>query len=270
MCLQHSFFCLTSSVKQTQRYFITGFSIVVNIDPSGNHSSIHRLSSDGSDTIIYNRLLVSILFISAFFCLLPLILLICYPFRFFRSCLSKCHLDFLAVSTFVENFHGHYRNRLDGGRDMRSLSGLYFILGIVSNFIPLFSTYIIKDFSLYYSGLAYLIVALTIALVRPYKKTYANILDTLILVDLVLILFYIPYNNGSSLYVWQIIFPRILTDTPIVIFVAVLLLKTIYKVFQVCNINVSPSHCYKHLCGRTHEELSESSALIVTATCRAE
>ena len=196
-------------------------------------------------------------------------MLICYPFRFFRTCLSKCQLDFLAVSTFVENFHGHYRNGLDGGRDVRSLSGLYFILEIVSTFIPHLAVYIIKNYSFYYSGVTFLTVALTIALVRPYKKAYANTLDTLILVDLVLILFYNYYNNGSSLYVW-LIFPRILTSAPIVIFVAVLLLKMIYKVFRVCNIKVSPSQCYKHSCGHTHEEPSESSALIATATCRAE
>ena len=266
-----TFFLLSYNkcIKQTQRYYITGCSFVINIDPSGNHSSIHRLSLDGNYTILYDCFLVSFLFISAFFCLLPLTLLICYPFRFFRTCLSKCHLDFLAVSTFVENFHGHYRNGLDGGRDMRSLSGLYFILEIVANFILGLSVCVIKDYSFYYSGVASLTVALTIALVRPYKKAYANILDTLILVDLVLIRFYNYYNNGSSLYVW-LIYPRILTDAPMVLFIAVLLFKMIYKVFQVCNIQASPSQCYKHLCGRTHEEVSESSALIATATCRAE
>ena len=42
--------------------------------------------------------------------------------------MSKCHLDFISVNIFVEKVHNCYRNGLDGGRDLRSFSGLYFFL----------------------------------------------------------------------------------------------------------------------------------------------
>ena len=58
------------------------------------------------------------------FNILPPILLTCYPFKAFRSCLSKFHLNFVAVHIFIDRFHSGYWNGLDGGRDMRSLSGL--------------------------------------------------------------------------------------------------------------------------------------------------
>ena len=72
---------------------------------------------------------------SVFFCLvfivLPTVLLIFYPFRWFRALLSKCRLDGIVLNTFVEKFYGCYRNGLDGGKDMRSFAGLYFAVRIV-------------------------------------------------------------------------------------------------------------------------------------------
>ena len=65
------------------------------------------------------------------FSILPTLLLVLYPTRLFRTCIGKCRLSVrhqAALQTFVEKFHQCYRDGLDGGRDMRSFSGLYFIL----------------------------------------------------------------------------------------------------------------------------------------------
>ena len=70
--------------------------------------------------------------------LLLILLLILYPFKWFRECccFSKCRfLKRTSVNIFIEKFHSCYRNGLDGGRDMRSFSGLYFALRIL---LPLF------------------------------------------------------------------------------------------------------------------------------------
>ena len=101
-----------------------------------NISFVNKASIDGSYAT-YLCYIVPVLFMSYLFVLLPLSLLILYPCRLFRSCISKCHLDFIAVNTFVERFHGSYRNGLDGGRDMRSFSGLYFALRIVVCVLPI-------------------------------------------------------------------------------------------------------------------------------------
>ena len=73
---------------------------------------------------------------SVFTCLvvnvLPPLLLVFYPCRAFRSCLSKCHFDFIAVQVFIDKVYSCYRNGLDGGRDMRSFSGLYFLLRLAA------------------------------------------------------------------------------------------------------------------------------------------
>jgi hypothetical protein len=65
---------------------------------------------------------------------LPALLLVFYPIGAFRKCLSKCKLEILSFTLFTEKFYGCYRDGLDGGRDMRSFAGFYFLL----RFLPFF------------------------------------------------------------------------------------------------------------------------------------
>ena len=112
---------------------------------------------------------------------LLVLLLILYPFKWFRDfCFfSKCgFLNRTSISIFVEKFHCCYRNGLDGGRDMRSFSGLYFGL----RFLTPFHFLMHKFLSLWtYKAILMSSATLLIALVQPYKKTYMNVLDALLL-----------------------------------------------------------------------------------------
>ena len=65
------------------------------------------------------------------FSLLPVLLLVLFPIKKFRVVLSKLRLDGIALNIFVEKFHCCYRDGLDGGRDTRSFSGLYFLLRLM-------------------------------------------------------------------------------------------------------------------------------------------
>lgn len=59
------------------------------------------------------------------FNLLPGLLLIFYPIKAFWVCLSRCRLNGIAISyTICQAISWCYRDGLNGGRDMRSLSGL--------------------------------------------------------------------------------------------------------------------------------------------------
>ena len=113
--------------------------------------------------------------------IIPILLLVFYPFKAFRVCLSKCKLERLFITIFVEKFHGCYRDGLDGGRDMRSFSGLYYVMIIL---LSLYSTLQIQRLhisdSLYYAFI-FLSCALLIIIARPYKQKYMNISDTLLL-----------------------------------------------------------------------------------------
>ena len=69
---------------------------------------------------------------------------------------------------------------LDGGRDMRSFSGLYYVMIIL---LLLYSTLQIQRSHisewLYYAFI-FLSCALLIIIARPYKQKYMNISDTLL------------------------------------------------------------------------------------------
>ena len=115
----------------------------------------------------------------------PLILLL-YPTRAFRWCLTKCNLEGrcgIVLYTFVEKFYGSYRDTLNGGRDMRYFSALYFLLRPVVAVL-----YLIRTLNLYKYDIAWFFtivlfasVTLLVSFVRPYKKTIMNFSDTLLL-----------------------------------------------------------------------------------------
>ena len=110
--------------------------------------------------------------------LLLILLLIFHPFKWFRDhcCFSRCGLlNRTSVNIFVEKFHSCYRNGLDGGRDMRSFSGLYFVLRVLA---PLF--FITHRFlsKWTYETILFTSAAMLIALVQPYKKMYTHMHPT--------------------------------------------------------------------------------------------
>ena len=129
--------------------------------------------------------------------------------------MSHCHLDFIAVNIFVEKIHGDYKNGLSGGWDMRSLSGLYFILRVV-----LFFHY---GHDLHAIGCAILLCcALMVILLKPYKNSYVNYLDTLLLANYVLIiLWYII----SARLAFSMVLAKLLFTLPMAIFILGIILR---------------------------------------------
>ena len=125
------------------------------------------------------------------FNVLPLIMLTCYPLRAFRSCLSMCHLNFVAMHIFVDRVHSCYRNGLDGGRDMRSLSGFYFFLRFIVG-LSLLLSHLANRYSnvhidkWFFLGIFFSIISLLMAFIRPYNKAHMNYLDALLLLNIFL------------------------------------------------------------------------------------
>ena len=125
--------------------------------------------------LIFSTLLLLI------FGIIPILLLVLYPFKSFRMCLSKCKMDTLFITIFVEKFHGYYRDGLNGGRDMRSFSGLYYLMMILLSSYSAFEIKRLHISSPLYYALIFLSFSLLMTIVRPYKHNYMNILDTLLL-----------------------------------------------------------------------------------------
>ena len=249
-------------IYQMLSYSSVAISEVTTIDQSGNISSVNKESIDGSYAA-YLCYVVPVVFMSSLYITLPLLLLIFYPCKPFRSCVSKCHLDFIVINTFVERFHGSYRNGLDGSHDMRSFSGLYFVLRIVVCLLPSLSSHVTKDF-LFDTGAIFLIVALFVALAKPYKKAYANILDVFLLSDLALLCFYT--SPWSTWFSEMIVIPRILMMIPLVIFSVIVLCKVFYKLNKhMRNLKLSLSHVFSWWQSQRAPLSNETTQNIVSA-----
>ena len=96
-------------------------SYVCAVDHSVDYGSVYHLS-----------FAVPVVLTSILFNFVPPLLLVLYPFRFFRSFLSKHHLNFITMHTFMDKVYSCYRNGLDSGRDMRSFSGLYLFMAFIT------------------------------------------------------------------------------------------------------------------------------------------
>ena len=130
---------------------------------------------------------IPVFLISIIFNILPPLLLILYPIRAFRSCLSKCHLNFIVIHIlFLDKVYGCYRNGLDGGRDMRSFSGLYFLLGITAYFTVLLShamssyLFISQWFAMV---TVFFVITLAMTIAKPYRKANSKNVCVCIIVN---------------------------------------------------------------------------------------
>ena len=121
-----------------------------------------------------------------FFIIFPVLLLFFDPTKAFRNLLSKCCSSRLRIflNIFIEKFHCCYRDGLDGTKNMRSFSGIYFVLRIiiysaeaVTRATFNFDSPLVQEFILS-------VTALLIAISRPYKRTYTNIMDSILLLHM--------------------------------------------------------------------------------------
>ena len=131
--------------------------------------------------------LIPVAIIFFIFNILPALVLVLYPFRWCRMCLLKCKAGRPSITAFVERFHACYRDGLDGGKDMRSFSGLYFFLVLLISMHNLLAIKIFKVSRLLYVTFIFLASTVLIAFIKPYKQTYMNALDTLLLAHLTVV-----------------------------------------------------------------------------------
>ena len=153
--------------------------------------------------------------------LMSALLLTLYPMKAFRSLLFKCCIgghSKAALNIFVEKYHSCYRDGLDGGRDMRSFAGLYFLIRALGVAITaLLPPYEYGDTTWLFEAVLFGGSGLLIAVIRPYKRAYMNAIDSLVLFNISLLstllsmLYttarapdYTPFSSG--LVVWMLAF----------------------------------------------------------------
>ena len=193
-------FFLLSYVKILYQTILLLSSIpVFTYSPNGNYSySNHVPNVDNTISITSAQYITTVSIVALIFLLsniLPVLLLIMYPFRMFRKMLSKLKLDRIFLMIFMEKFHCCYRDGLDGKRDMRYFSGFFFFLCMSLIFCPPNFHHLLGLDVWFTSGLIFSIAVLFFALCRPYKNMYLNVCDTLLLFYLATISYILSQKN---------------------------------------------------------------------------
>ena len=263
-----TFFLLSYSKIMYQTLLLTISRVTINIDQFGRYIHTYQPLVDLSvnyGSLCHLTITIPVLLFSLVFNILPPIVLACYPFQVFRSCLSKCHLNFVAVNIFIDRVHSCYRNGLDGGRDMRSFSGLYFFLRFMfwlpSNLTRLLNTYSNTNTNRWFlSGILFCILSLSIAFFRPYNKPYMNYMDALLLLNIALLSFVL--STG-----WRmLLIARILLSMPVALLCLVICSKKFYGAIKFIVKACSLPSKLKYLLCRCFEGNASTTKIMDTVT----
>ena len=153
----------------------------------------------------------------ALFVVSPTALLILYPTRLFRRCVSRCGFRrWHALHMFVESFQGQYKDGTNGTRDFRMVSASFLILRIlaVASFINRYHS----DLSPSAAQCALFVCATCLyAILRPYKSNLKNNADFIILILLALLLLaflVLMYHPSTSTFSSQLLISTLLISIP--------------------------------------------------------
>ena len=115
------------------------------------------------------------LFIFFTYLFIPPLLLFFYPFKLFQKCLSKLKCRQNSLKIFMDIMQCHFKDGLDGKRDFRSFSAVYFLIRFVFIIIRLLSVF----YGWHYSIISFMFIAcaLLVLILRPYKKNRYNFID---------------------------------------------------------------------------------------------
>ena len=156
-----------AEIYSTEGEHVSGTSNVLAVD-----ATVRFLSEEHLPFAIFAFLIFLLL-------LLPPLLLILYPCKVFSRCLNCCcRRRWHALHTFVEAFQGCYKNGVSEGWDFRSMSGVYMLL----RYVLLFVRYrMLLQIGWLLRALMFLSLSTLILAVQPYKKSYMNVMDGLLL-----------------------------------------------------------------------------------------
>jgi hypothetical protein len=172
------------------------------------------------------------------FVILPIFLLFFYPTKILRRLLSKYLSSRLLIflNIFMEKFHFGYRDGLDGTKDMRSFSGIYFLLIII-----IYSAEAISEETLnldpdFVRGFVFSVAALIIALSRPFKRKYMNIKDCILLFHMATLSYNIIASTTSLNYKPSIFLPMmyVMFAFPSIFIFLLTIYRMTHGVFRKC------------------------------------
>ena len=175
------------------------------------------------------------------FIILPTLLLIVYPTRLFRRCVSCCGFRrWHALHMFVESFQGQYKDGTNGTRDFRMVSATFLILRIL--ILAFFKN---RHNYTWNSSAQCVLLALAsyfYAVIKPYKLNFLNNVDLVVLFLLevlsVATTYSVSYHFTYVLLISVLLFPHM-----------VLILYVCYKLTKKAGITQCLKRKHKILKG---------------------
>ena len=172
------------------------------------------------------------------FVILPMAVLLLYPFKIFQRCLTCCRLDRPSLHAIVDAYQGCFKNSATDGSECRYFAGLYLLLRfsyavlVFSLSLALYHQTQLFLMALPLSGacLSFLLAGLVLIL-RPYKKPAHNIIDFLIfcLMSLFAVL------SGSTYQVFGSAMSIFINESgPLYLPFLCLVIYIIYRIFKCC------------------------------------
>ena len=253
-----SFFFLTAKYCFNLCYHLIPKRITYYSLTNGHESYDYVLAADsGVFTLkgknyyfIFITLFSVLLFV--LFILIPAVSLLFYPIKIFRRLLSKCMHSRLLIflNIFIEKFHCSYRDGLDGTKDMRSFSGTYFLLRMIIYYaVILISRRIFNLDHQLTRGLVFSAAALLTALSWPYKKTYMNVMDSILLSHVATLCFIIASTSTSALKdePQLLLLIHVLIALPFIIFIFLMAFRVTHGIFKQHMPSIQCLACLKVL-----------------------
>ena len=154
-----------------------------------------------SEHIVYAIVAFSVLLI---FVLIPTVFLLLYPTRVFRRFISSLGFQrWDKLDQFMDIFQGWYKDGTEGTRDYRHFSALYLLLriGLFCEFVVLFLVNYDWKHMLTLKwpgiGVAHVMFGMLLYTLQPYKMTWMNQVDGLILTKVGIIWLLFTFSNKS-------------------------------------------------------------------------
>ena len=133
------------------------------------------------------------------FIIFPTILLILYPTRLFRRCVSCCGFRrWHALHVFVESFQGQYKDGTNGTRDFRMASASFLILRILI-LVFFLNHHHLPSHTSVLQGVLIACATCLHAITRPYKLNFKNNVNIVILLLLEILILVMSTSNSPRL-----------------------------------------------------------------------
>ena len=226
---------------------------VYNLDYTGKYNHSLYLYYDATIPYFGNRHLpYAILAISVFviFVLLPVVLLLLYPFRWFQKFLNLFPIRWYILHTFVDTFQGIYKDGTEPGtRDCRWFASILFVFRFI---LMLVSGCTLNATYFPIAAVVLILVAILYMEVQPYKTDMRSFTDINVTFMVLLALWYAALigvsqsimKSPQTFILYGLI--SVISGTLPLLYISVIILHWIYSHRKFHSEIIQRFHAWRH------------------------